>query len=137
MLRVTVAAAATILLCAFKPLDTPENSPQVRDWFQSAHNRRGESCCAEADGYRLHSLYNWGAIGSADAKLEIFDDYETRKDGHYWVHIKTHSDRPGNWVDAGGADDVIVPNKAGIAVVWLNWMNGFPVVRCFAPDTGI
>ena len=135
-LAALAAAAITLLIIALacltansvhaaKPFDAPPSSPEVRKWFAEAKSPKGGMCCDEADGYRLHWTYFYG-----DAKRELFDDWEIRSN-HYWVHWDGH------WIDAGTFADgkIVVPNLAGVAVVWVVGGSA-PTVRCFAPDAG-
>ena len=86
------------------------NSP-LKPWFETLQSKGGGKCCANADGLALSDV-DWDA-----------------KDGHYRVHLK------GEWVDV--PDDTVIkqPNLAGRTMVWPEYIDGHPIIRCFMPGT--
>ena len=103
-----------------RPLADFHNPPEVVEWFKSTRNGRGESCCDDADGIREGVAYPWG-----NRDRVIFTQWELRSTG-YWVEVVGH------WVQVP-QENIIRDNPVGAAIVWVNYLNGVPVVRCFAP----
>jgi hypothetical protein len=86
------------------------NSP-LKPWFESLQSKGGGKCCANADGLALSDV-DWDA-----------------KDGHYRVHLK------GEWVDVPDDSVIRQPNLAGRTMVWPEYIDGHPLIRCFMPGT--
>jgi hypothetical protein len=88
------------------------NSP-LKPWFEGLQSKSGGKCCANADGIALSDV-----------------DWDT-KDGHYRVFLR------GEWVDV--PDDTVIkqPNLAGRTMVWPQYIDGRPFIRCFMPGTMI
>jgi hypothetical protein len=84
------------------------NSP-LKSWFESLHSKNGLQCCADADGMVLADV-----------------DWDT-KDGHYRVRLD------GEWVVVPDDRVITEANRTGRPMVWPQYMNGNPVVRCFMP----
>ena len=85
------------------------NSP-LKSWFDSLHSGKGP-CCSDADGASV-----------ADA------DWDT-KNGHFRVRLE------GDWVEVPDEAVITEPNRAGRTMVWLMYLDGHPVVRCFIPGS--
>lgn len=86
------------------------NSP-MKPWFESLRNKDGVQCCDVADGMALSDV-----------------DWDTR-DGHYRVRLDEQ------WVMVPDDRVITQPNRVGRAIVWPQYFNGKPVVRCFMPGT--
>ena len=86
------------------------NSP-MKPWFESLHNQDGVQCCAVADGMALADV-DWDTQG-----------------GHYRVRIDDQ------WVAVPDDRVITQPNQVGKAIVWPQYLNGKPLVRCFMPGT--
>jgi hypothetical protein len=87
------------------------NSP-LQQWFDSLASRRGP-CCSVADGQTVEDV-----------------DWDT-KDGRYRVRLD------GQWIDVPPDTLITVPNKFGLAVVWLyKDYDSRTQIRCFIPGAG-
>ena len=82
--------------------------PSTRDWFKGLKNSSGVPCCDTSDGQRLDDA-----------------DWRLNEDGSYSVRIA------GEWRAVPPAAVLDVPNRVGVAVVWL-W-NG--LITCFLRGT--
>lgn len=103
-----------------RPLADFHNPPHVVEWFKSARNKLGQSCCDDADGIREGVAYPWSG-----GDRVVFTQWELRSTG-YWVEVIGH------WVQVP-QESIIRGNPVGVAVVWVTYLDGIPVVRCFAP----
>lgn len=84
-------------------------TPEIRQWFNTLHNRNKNLCCADADGF--------DAVWDTEA-----DHYRVMQNGRWFVV-------PDEAV-------VDVPNKVGVAKVWWGSNNvGERFIRCFMPGT--
>ena len=83
----------------------------LKPWFESLHNKDGVQCCEVADGMAL---------------LDV--DWDSQ-DGHYRVRLE------GQWVMVPDERVVTQPNRIGRPIVWTQYLNGKPLVRCFMPGT--
>jgi hypothetical protein len=84
--------------------------PEIRHWFRSQKSpKNGALCCDEGDGSQAQ---------------------EDVRDGQYWA---TWPAVAPIWYPV--PPDVVLetPNRAGHPVVWAIYMNGKPVIQCFAP----
>lgn len=114
-MRTAAALGALVLLV---PLATEArddgryaNSP-LKSWFDKLASKNG-LCCSFADGIRLEDV-----------------QWET-KDGHYRVYLDDH------WIEVPDNALVLVPNRAGVAIVWPLMFNGKTyAIRCFMPGSG-
>lgn len=108
------ALAASVLLttCLAHARDDGRyaNSP-LKPWFESLHNKNGVQCCDVADGMAVADV-----------------DWDT-EDGHYRVRLD------GKWVAVPDDRVVTQPNRIGRSIVWPQYLNGEPIVRCFLPGT--
>jgi hypothetical protein len=86
------------------------NSP-LKSWFESLRNRDGIQCCADADGMVLSDV-DWDM-----------------QNGHYRVRLD------GQWIDVPDDRVIVEPNRSGLTMVWPQYINGTPIVRCFLPGT--
>ncbi|WP_456769794.1 hypothetical protein [Bradyrhizobium sp. USDA 3650] len=86
------------------------NSP-LKSWFEGLHSKDGVQCCSDADGMALADV-----------------DWDT-EDGHYRVRID------GQWVIVPSDRVVTDANRTGRTIVWPQYLNGNPVVRCFMPGS--
>ena len=86
--------------------------PGLSDWYTSL--RSGHGPCCDGPG--------------KDATHLESDDWET-KDGHYRVRINK------KWLDVPDTAVLKEPNKDGRTLVWLFYISGDPVVRCFIPGS--
>jgi hypothetical protein len=111
-----IARVITVLMllgmCAAHARDDGRyaNSP-LKPWFESLQNKDGVQCCAVADGMALSDV-----------------DWDTQN-GHYRVRID------GQWVSVPDDRVVIQPNRLGRPMVWPQYIDGHPIVRCFMPGT--
>jgi hypothetical protein len=83
----------------------------MKPWFESLRNKDGVQCCEVADGMAL---------------LDV--DWDNQ-DGHYRIRIE------GQWVEVPDESVVTQPNRIGRPIVWTQYLNGKPIVRCFMPGT--
>lgn len=86
-------------------------TPEIRQWFKSMKSPSGALCCDISDGHRTE----W----KADAA------------GIYWVLIDN------DWQPV--PEKAVIPNARNPladAVVWFNYLNGVPFIRCFVPGPG-
>ena len=83
----------------------------MKPWFESLHNKVGVQCCAVADGMAVADV-----------------DWDTQN-GHYRVRID------GQWVVVPDDRVVTQPNRTGRSMVWPQYIDGKPIVRCFMPGT--
>ena len=88
------------------------NSP-LKSWFESLHSKNGLQCCADADGMVLADV-----------------DWDT-KDGHYRVRFD------GEWIVVPDDRVITEANRTGRPMVWPQYVNGNPVIRCFMPGSMI
>ncbi|TMJ54002.1 MAG: hypothetical protein E6G85_06410 [Alphaproteobacteria bacterium] len=88
------------------------NSP-LKSWFESLHSKNGLQCCADADGMVLADV-----------------DWDT-KDGHYRVRLD------GEWIAVPDDRVITEANRTGRPMVWPQYVNGNPVIRCFMPGSMI
>jgi hypothetical protein len=86
------------------------NSP-MKPWFESLRNKNGIQCCDVADGMALSDV-----------------DWDTQN-GHYRVRLD------GQWLVVPDDRVVTQPNRVGRPIVWPQYLNGEPIVRCFMPGT--
>jgi len=90
--------------------DRYANSP-LKSWFEGLHSKNGVQCCEVADGMALSDV-DWDA-----------------QDGHYRVRLD------GEWIVVPDDRVITEPNRAGRTMVWPQYVNGTPVIRCFMPGT--
>lgn len=83
----------------------------LKSWFEGLHSKDGVQCCADADGMVLADV-----------------DWDTQ-DGHYRVRID------GQWVIVPGDRVVTDANRTGRTIVWPQYLNGNPIIRCFMPGS--
>lgn len=81
--------------------------PELQGWFMGLKSRSKTPCCDGSDANHLADV-DW-----------------SNEHGHYHVRIE------GNWIDVPDSAVVEGPNKDGSALVWLYYINGAPIVRCF------
>jgi len=92
-----------------RDLDGKYANAPLKQWFDSLASRRGP-CCSVADGQSVEDV-DWDA-----------------KDGKYRVRLD------GQWIEVPPDALVTVPNKFGLAVVWLyKDYEGRTQIRCFIP----
>lgn len=93
------------------------NRPDLTPWFQTLQSKGGAPCCDGKDGTSLDD-----------------PDVTMSEDGK---HFRVRLD--GEWYDVPDSALVMVPNRAGHAVVWTYpiWMGGEKGygIRCFMPGT--
>ncbi|MGC2217025.1 MAG: hypothetical protein WA645_05085 [Pseudolabrys sp.] len=95
-----------------RDLDGKYASSPLKQWFDSLASRRGP-CCSVADGQSVEDV-----------------DWDT-KDGKYRVRLD------GQMIEVPPDPLVSVPNKFGLAVVWLyKDYEGRTQIRCFIPGAG-
>jgi hypothetical protein len=95
-----------------RDLDGKYANAPLKQWFDSLASRRGP-CCSVADGQSVEDV-----------------DWDT-KGGKYWVRLD------GQWIEVPSDALVTVPNKFGLAVVWLyKDYEGRTQIRCFIPGAG-
>ncbi|MGB8119403.1 MAG: hypothetical protein WCF56_11880 [Pseudolabrys sp.] len=95
-----------------RDLDGKYASSPLKQWFDSLASRRGP-CCSVADGQSVEDV-----------------DCDT-KDGKYRVRLD------GQMIEVPPDALVSVPNKFGLAVVWLyKDYEGRTQIRCFIPGAG-
>jgi hypothetical protein len=95
-----------------RDLDGKYASSPLKQWFDSLASRRG-LCCSFADGQSVEDV-----------------DWDT-KDGKYRVRLD------GQMIEVPPDALVSVPNKFGLAVVWLyKDYEGRTQIRCFIPGAG-
>jgi hypothetical protein len=88
-----------------------QNSPEVRNWFQSQHNSRGQWCCSEADGHRFEGNYT----PNPDGSVTVWDEGKKYEIDAYKVLNN--------------------PNPTGSAIWWfLDTVDG-RTTYCFAPGS--
>ncbi|MGY3622383.1 hypothetical protein [Bradyrhizobium sp. USDA 10063] len=109
--------AALVAFTVILPISTIDHArahdlqhPELNGWYESLHSGKGP-CCDGSDAMRVDDA-----------------DWET-KDGHYRVRID------GEWVDVPNDAVVDGPNRAGRTMVWPDYLNGHPTVRCFMPGS--
>lgn len=111
ILRVLAALALLGIGFAYARDDGRYANSPMKPWFESLHNKDGTQCCAVADGMALSDV-----------------DWDTQ-DGHYRVRID------GQWVVVPDDRVITQPNRIGRPIVWPQYLNGKPIVRCFMPGT--
>ena len=84
-----------------------QSDPATKEWFNSLKSKRGESCCAEADGVKLDDP-QW---------RETADGYEVVTGG--------------GWRKIPETAVLDIPNRVGFAMVWL-WGGE---IKCFIAGT--
>lgn len=89
-----------------------QNKPELDSWYRSLQSGKGPCCGGPSEDATHLDELQWRSKG---------DGYE--------VFIEEH------WIDVPPAAIVPVPNKDGRALVWLYYLMGEPVVRCFIPGT--
>jgi hypothetical protein len=99
---VIAIAVLTISTCPAHDLEHPE----LNGWLESLHSGKGP-CCDGSDAKRLDNT-----------------EWDT-KDGHYRVFID------GEWVEVPDEAVIGAPNRANRAMVWPQYQDGHPKVRCF------
>ena len=111
-MRSILLAALLLPLCtsAMARDDGRYAGSPLKPWFDSLHSGKGP-CCSDADG---------APVGEGD--------WESRN-GRFRVFVE------GVWVDVPPEALVDGPNLAGRTMVWLQHLDGHPVVRCFLPGT--
>jgi len=115
-LRIIWCAALSVLffsgLGLARDLNGKYASSPLKEWFDSLASRRGP-CCSVADGQSVEDV-----------------DWDT-KDGKYRVRLE------GQWIEVPPDALVSVPNKFGLAVVWLyKDYESRTQIRCFIPGAG-
>src|SRR5437016_4794000 len=107
ILRIMAALVLLGIGCADARDDGRYANSPLKPWFESLRNKDGVQCCDVADGM---------AITDADWDLQ---------NEHYRVRID------GQWVVVPDDRVVTQPNRIGRPMVWPQYINGNPVVRCF------
>jgi hypothetical protein len=87
-----------------------QNKPELDSWYRSLQSGKGPCCGGPSEDATHLDELQWRSKG---------DGYEVFIEGH--------------WIDVPPAAIVPVPNKDGRALVWLYYLMGDPVVRCFIP----
>ena len=108
-----LALLATVKCCEraayarWKP-EYAQQSPEVRQWFEGLHDKKGFMCCSNMDGVKLEDP-DWEMSGN---------NYRVRIDG--------------KWQDVPPDAVLDIPNRFGPAIVWR--LNG--KIRCFIAGAG-
>lgn len=94
-------------------------NPEIGEWIKGLHNKQGNLCCFDADGF--------------DVQWDIHD-------GHYRAFIKPAGWEQGEWVEVPDDAKLDIPNRLGVARVWYwidNDIDGVSHIRirCFLPGT--
>lgn len=95
-------------------------SPRVKHWFESqtvpdGGPSQGQSCCSVSDAeYAEEDIVN----------------------GRYWTRWRIQGALTA-WQPVPPEAVLNTPNLAGHPVVWYWWKDGIPVIRCFAPASGV
>jgi hypothetical protein len=89
-----------------------QNKPELDSWYRSLQSGKGPCCGGPSEDATHLDELQWRSKG---------DGYEVFIEGH--------------WIEVPPAAIVPVPNKDGRALVWLYYLMGEPVVRCFIPGT--
>jgi hypothetical protein len=111
MLPRIVALAIAGMLALVPALAHDHRNPANNEWLKQQRNQNGNLCCDGDDWTRADDL-EWSASA-----------------GRYKVRIGT------DWLDVPPEALIREPNKMGHVLVWLRYLNGQPVVFCFAPGT--
>ena len=106
-----IAAAAAPALAHWRP-QYANQPPQIRQWYQAQHNKRGQWCCDKSDGHAYFGQYTLNADGSVTLHVS---DNETRTLPSYMV--------------LQGA------NPTGHAVWWYAQVGNYHKDYCFAPGS--
>jgi hypothetical protein len=111
MKRAAVPICLLLLTTAAQARDDGRyaNSP-LKPWFESLQSEFGQ-CCAESDAYVVYE-----------------PDWESDH-GQYRVRID------GEWVLVPDGALIRQPNLAGRTMVWKEYIDGHPRVRCFIPGS--
>jgi hypothetical protein len=123
-------AGVSLLLSVALPVNAKapkdfHNPPAIAQWFKEAKDRTGKSCCNAADGYREGQKY-LRFDGDINPVIH-FKEWEVGKNGYrvrfddIWLEVEE--------------SQVVKDNPVGIAIVWVTFFEGVPVVRCFAPTS--
>ena len=107
---IAIMIVGIILILCSAAFAHDHDRPGLSDWYSGL--RSGHGPCCDGPG--------------KDAKHLESDDWES-KDGHYRVRIEK------KWIDVPDSAVLKEPNKDGRTLVWLFWINGEPMVRCFIP----
>ena len=115
MMMTTAALLAGSMMLGLAPAIARDdgryaNSP-LKSWFESLHSKGGGQCCADADGMVLADV-----------------DWDTR-DGQYRVRLD------GQWIMVPPDRVITEANRTGRSIVWPQYVDGSPVVRCFMPGS--
>lgn len=107
---------AIIILFFLMPIGSlhahDQNKPELDSWYRSLQSGKGPCCGGPSEDATHLDELQWRSKG---------DGYEVFIEGH--------------WIDVPPAAIVPVPNKDGRALVWLYYLMGEPIVRCFIPGT--
>jgi hypothetical protein len=87
-----------------------QNKPELDSWYRSLQSGKGPCCGGPSEDATHLDELQWRSKG---------DGYEVFIEGH--------------WIEVPPAAIVPVPNKDGRALVWLYYLMGEPIVRCFIP----
>ncbi|MFK4650641.1 hypothetical protein ABIF97_000575 [Bradyrhizobium japonicum] len=106
------AALLLGLLLGLTALVTPAlaHDGPLKSWFESLQSEFGQ-CCTDIDGYIV-----------SDAHWES-------NSGRYRVIIDNE------WVNVPNGAVIKEPNRFGRTMVWKNYIDGHPRIRCFMPGS--
>jgi hypothetical protein len=94
---------------SWKP-EYAQSSPQVRKFYQNLQNKKGGSCCGEADA------------------IAFYDDYSLNPDGSVDLVFEGNQLHFPEWMVTKDA------NPTGHAIIWVN--TGRTTYYCFTPGGG-